>query len=105
MTAAEGHGCGRHEYPGQAFLTDAQVRRLLAYKDRKEWAAFLDVNEDFPDRVEVGKSRNGKPRLLFIKELVYASDCPQKTTQEGGQNREKNRWGYAGVGGGRRGFG
>jgi len=74
----------RDEFPGQAFLTDAQVRRLLAYKDRKEWAAFLTMNDDFPERVDAGKTRNGKPRLLFPKDLVFAwialRKAPRKTT-------------------------
>ena len=62
----------RDEFPGQAFLTVAQARNLLAYKDHKSWAAFLEANPDFPRMVAVGKTTNGKPRMLYPKSLVYA---------------------------------
>jgi predicted DNA-binding transcriptional regulator AlpA len=66
------------EYPGKGFLSNPEVMKLLAYKDRKEWVAFLRANPTFPKRVSVGKTRAGKPRLMYPKHAVYSwieSNC------------------------------
>ena len=73
----------RDEFPGQAFLTDVQVRKLFAYNDRKEWASFVESLGGFPKPVKVGKTRNGKDRMLYPKELVYAWILLHNSHQEG----------------------
>ncbi len=62
----------RDEYPKVAFLSPAEVRLLMGFKDAKEWAAFLADNPTFPPLVAVGKTAGGKPRLRYSKERVYA---------------------------------
>jgi hypothetical protein len=59
------------EYPGQAFLTPAQVQRLLAYRDRKGFVEFIAANPDFPKLRAIGKTKGGKPRMMYPKYRVY----------------------------------
>lgn len=62
----------RDEFAGKAYLHAVEVRKLLRLTSRKDFAAFLAENPLFPKQVAVGKTRNGKPRLLFPKGKVLA---------------------------------
>lgn len=62
----------RDEFPGRAYLTVPEVRRLLALHKAKDFRDFLEENADFPKPVKHGKSANGQPRMMYLKHRVYA---------------------------------
>lgn len=62
----------RDEHPGKAFLTAAEVRRMLRLSNRESFEAWLSDNPTFPKLVAVGKTAKGKPRLFYPKSKVLS---------------------------------
>ncbi len=62
----------RDEFPGVAFLTPAQVRKLLGFTNPREFDAFVAEHRDFPGLVVWGKTARGKARLRYPKGKVLA---------------------------------
>jgi hypothetical protein len=59
-------------YHGKALLTPAEVRQLLRLPRPAQLKEFLAEQPLFPRPVKVGKTKAGKPRMMYVKQRVYS---------------------------------
>ncbi len=59
-------------FPGRELLTASEVRKLFGFSDAREFDEFTKETTIFPRPVACGKTKQGKPRLKYLKSKVLA---------------------------------